>query len=968
MATSNTSDPVLDAVNVAPLTEQEQKNTIGKVSISGYPSFVDNTSIAKQIELNKKLAPLGQTLATILQQELGYALYNAEFDAWVITTTGTSSNLGTQTGPGDPRFLNSDYLSSTPGSNTLPNNGSSSNFDRPQVACVNPLHDYDTYTYSLSLHLISTDQFKAVIEDPKKEYIPKHVLVSSAGRYNDNTFARNKFFTEDFFFEEFKMTTYISTTQRSRNSNLIECSFTIIEPNGFTFINRLMSASYSSVANGGVASKNYLAQPYILQIDFFGTRGDNMTMGKIPNCTKILPIRLIDMQSRISSKGTEYRFTATAFNHQAYNQSIVVTPANFQVKATTVAEVFGLGSVQKTDVISFEQQQRLEQQNEQAKRDVLTSRSAPTANPLDSWQASGSLGKTLDNKVFTVTGLTDAYNAYYAALKDRKQISGVNKISVKFHESIGNALLHPKSGPVNITQATAGGGQSETDKKTDIQLAGNATKGRIDFNSGTLNVAAGTQIDVLIDWAIRNSAYIGKQLLDPTSSERRDVTGATQLKTPLQHYKIVPQLKLLDYDEKNGRYAMEVTYYVKPFIMQSSYPYGPLGRVPGWVKEYNYIFTGGRSRVTGENLSNRDVIDLQLEFNMNYYNQITSTRNFGRLGETAQNTAGDQKLQRENDGALGNSNGDAPNAGSYPTIPWDPAQPRTNNFVANDITRSNRTGPNQAQAVDGADLSNSLMLSAKGDMINIKLKIIGDPQLIKQDDIFYGQGLEATTSQWISDSNNSLWMDNGELYVFVNFKSPQDYDERTGLAVSDNSQTNYSSFSGVYKIITIDNLFSRGKFEQTLDLVKLPITDNVRNMNSYARESTVTNLTSSLNYTEPLARSAGPRVLQNQINSAANNAFAAASSLANSVTGRLTQVTKDAVEGKLSQFTGEVTGLLTTGLKDISDQLPSLNTIKNIQLVLADPNSLVDTAINTVTSEANQLVNSAFDSVTSLFS
>jgi hypothetical protein len=64
-------------------------------------------------------------------------------------------------------------------------------------------------------------------------------------------------------------------------------------------------------------------------------------------------------------------------------------------------------------------------------------------------------------------------------------------------------------------------------------------------------------------------------------------------------------------------------------------------------------------------------------------------------------------------------------------------------------------------------------------------------------------------------------MDQGELYVQVTVKSPSDIDEATGLMKFD-SKYSTSLFSGMYRILTVESTFSGGKFEQTLDVVRLP--------------------------------------------------------------------------------------------------------------------------------------------------
>jgi len=114
----------------------------------------------------------------------------------------------------------------------------------------------------------------------------------------------------------------------------------------------------------------------------------------------------------------------------------------------------------------------------------------------------------------------------------------------------------------------------------------------------------------------------------------------------------------------------------------------------------------------------------------------------------------------------------------------------------------------------------------------LDLKIIGDPLFIKQDDVFYSRPRAGENPALTP--NKSLYMDTGELYIFVNFLSPVDYDEEKGLAeikandilgpesaVIEASNIGYSNFSGVYKLITVDSTFVRGKFEQNLRMAKV---------------------------------------------------------------------------------------------------------------------------------------------------
>jgi hypothetical protein len=195
------------------------------------------------------------------------------------------------------------------------------------------------------------------------------------------------------------------------------------------------------------------------------------------------------------------------------------------------------------------------------------------------------------------------------------------------------------------------------------------------------------------------------------------------------------------------------------------------------------------------------------------------------------------------------------------------------------------------------------MISSKGDMINVQLRIVGDSQLIMQDDVLFGQSASNSVNQLTP--NNSLYFTNGELYVFLNFQSPVDYNEETGLAVPGLGRYQYSEFTGIYKIVTVESNFSRGKFEQKLDLVRLPISDQLRNQvtNARSRADTYTNYGLGQLTALPYNRFTGPRIIVNNL--ASGGILAAAGGAGGSL-----------LNGLLSQAINQVTGKISTAISD----------------------------------------------------
>jgi hypothetical protein len=122
-------------------------------------------------------------------------------------------------------------------------------------------------------------------------------------------------------------------------------------------------------------------------------------------------------------------------------------------------------------------------------------------------------------------------------------------------------------------------------------------------------------------------------------------------------------------------------------------------------------------------------------------------------------------------------------------------------------------------------------------MLNVSLRIVGDPAFIKQDDIYYnpmspeykefntmGAGSEQTIP--LNPNTGQIIFDQEQVFVQLIIKSAVDIDDNTGITNKQiklsNGRMTDSTFSGVYKVLTVKSEFNRGKFEQTLTLVKMP--------------------------------------------------------------------------------------------------------------------------------------------------
>jgi hypothetical protein len=246
------------------------------------------------------------------------------------------------------------------------------------------------------------------------------------------------------------------------------------------------------------------------------------------------------------------------------------------------------------------------------------------------------------------------------------------------------------------------------------------------------------------------------------------------------------------------------------------------------IKEFNYIYTG----------KNIDVISFEMNFAMASYQATFNVNN-----------TGDQKT-KANQASLSEPPG--PNSEQpfniLDNVLFDPNKLSRdlNNMVRRvrvDAIRSltNSKGGSLSDTSTTRLVKQAHDIIINGvDMINPKLKILGDPFFVG--DSGWGNYTAQETSRDHINADHSMNYQNGEVYVIVNFRTPLDIDMATGIYDFGDTKV-VSQFSGLYNVSSVESSFSKGKFTQELDLLRQtgqdPETGQLMGKNS----STVSNKT-----------------------------------------------------------------------------------------------------------------------------
>lgn len=371
---------------------------------------------------------------------------------------------------------------------------------------------------------------------------------------------------------------------------------------------------------------------------------------------------------------------------------------------------------------------------------------------------------------FKTYSYTAALNSYQKQLKKLHHQDTADEYKFTFDDEIGNADIYiPEKQPANRSP-------NQNDKHTNANY---------EREKGLIPVNAGTYIREVINMVLRSSKFYRDQIIDSTADDE-STGGAINAgkgdsgigSEPIKAHKITTKIEYKNnWDSKRKVYQKVVTYHVGVYkYYNTKYPEAKRGLPSQMDKEYNYLYTG----------KNQQILDFQIDFNTMFFTALTAMEK-----KYQQQQIQVQKEDQDKPDDISESN----------------EQQVQSNRIIHNISHTQdavQLSTMDKKYVEASDLVRSIMQNSRGDMINVKLTIAGDPELIKQDDVF-------------SSLNNSIPTDKQQLFCRINFKMPEDIDQSTGLYIADSRNI----FSGIYQILTVENSFERGQFTQQLDCIRL---------------------------------------------------------------------------------------------------------------------------------------------------
>lgn len=166
------------------------------------------------------------------------------------------------------------------------------------VTQPNVLDQFHSYTYSASVYLLSSEQYRRLVRTKSKRIDGYQLLFQSGGAPN-NAFGerpqvppaaapdkngkeapvpeatgpedgRNPFFPNDFYIDSITLKTLMAGKGTGSSHQASELKFTVIEPNGITLLDCLRQAVANAAPKGDNGGTNWSAAQYLMVIRFYG--------------------------------------------------------------------------------------------------------------------------------------------------------------------------------------------------------------------------------------------------------------------------------------------------------------------------------------------------------------------------------------------------------------------------------------------------------------------------------------------------------------------------------------------------------------------------------------------------------------------------------------------------------------------------------------------------------------------------
>lgn len=651
---------------------------------------------------------------------------------------------------------------------------------KTKLPIPNPLLDYASYDYVIGISCITDAQ----LQNPDKTYMAgqQTVIICKSANADPKNRVKTAFGSFDFFIDDLEIKSNIGL-ENNNNTNMLSMSFKIIEPYSMgMFLMALQQAAWDCKHD------NYLTAPYLLTIEFRGMK-ENGSMVNIPNTKRYIPFMFRTSEMQVTESGATYQCDCYTSNSPALGDDHAKLKNDVSVKGKTVQEVLQTGEKSLQSVIN-KRLYDLKKDGRVAVPDEIVIL-FPTSIETASNPKSGSTTETKTSATtkVDVASLSSQLGIFRSTknsslIQDDAACNALGQAKIGFDDTRQGDTPIGKDNKVNPDGKQAIRANNFIDPKT----------GEFKFNQDTNIINAINQVLMVSDYAKRAMASntvddkgmrtwwrIETQLYRITTDENYKYTGD---KPRLIVYRVVP------YDAHTG--------HLNP---PNTQPKGYTQLANTVVKQYNYIYTG----------KNVDVLKFNIDFKIGFAGVL----GMAKLDETA-----DAKRKAQASGAVDKEANQQPMPpGNNPQKTPGSLPTRVKNTGTSTSTDNKGGGGLETESSRAARQFHEAITNGS-DMINLDMQIIGDPYWIAQS----GQGNYSSKPDSANlNKDGSVNYQTGEVDIQVNFRTPIDINQSTGLYDFGTTKTApVLQWSGLYQVINVTSSFHGGQFTQTLSGSRRP--------------------------------------------------------------------------------------------------------------------------------------------------
>jgi len=640
----------------------------------------------------------------------------------------------------------------------------------------NVLSRFASYNYIIGLSVLTPSElnfpdesYKAGIP-PSLGYICKSGSIDTANRFN-----ATGGYKLDFFITELIINGQYGWEKNSGNTNTLTVEFTLFEPFSMgQFVTIMQVAAYK----GGYS--NYNDASYLITIDFRGNT-ETGSLVNIPNTTKHVPIKITTIDMHMTASGSTYKVKGYISNSEAFLNTYATIKTDVFIKGETVQEILQSGNDSLQNILNRQFKQQQKETGVQPDQILILF-------PDD--RASG-----------TSTGLglgipKTAKASSQAAIKEKLQVSTSGDTgNIKQNgavNAVGKAVMN-----FDIARNNKVFPEYIVTWDNDINKTRRASN-TIDPKKAAFQFAKMVRIEQIINSVIQQSSY-PKDAMAPGADDSAGMRAWWRIDTQVFH---VPSKA----NEKSTGFTPKIVVYrIIPYGYHDSKMLAANAGAPGLpklekrvAKRYDYLYTGLNTEVLAFDLNIKNGFISAFAFDQFARNQDAFTKD--KTGSVSKAPEADKKPEEVPVNA-GNS---TPQAGQ-----GQPSQSRSN--VADTGSAGLSGSPTENEIVVAARLMQKALVEGL-DMVNLNLKIVGDPYYIANSGM--GNFTIASTAQNITETGD-IDFQSSEVDLLINIKSPTDINQGTGLYDFNKTQT-VNMFKGFYKLQKVVSTFKDGSFTQQL--------------------------------------------------------------------------------------------------------------------------------------------------------